>query len=99
MDTSQFTTTGTVTLSGGEGDNTFKAGSSTTVMIGGPEDNTFYDGTGTDTITGNATGTNTLIATHDANMTLTNTSLTVAGLKTDTLSGIQNVEITGGARQ
>ena len=52
MDTSQFSTTGTVTLSGGQGDNTFKAGSSTTVMIGGPEDNTFYDGTGTDTITG-----------------------------------------------
>ena len=97
MDTSQFSTTGTVTLSGGEGVNTFKAGSGTTVMTGGPEDNTFYGGTGNDTITGNATGTNTLIETHDANMTLTNTSLTVAGGKTDTLSGIQNVELTGGA--
>ena len=29
-------------------------------------------------------------------MTLTNGSLVVAGLKTDTLSGIQNVQITGG---
>jgi len=97
MDASGFS--GTATLSGGEGNNTLIAGSGTTTMIGGAEDNTFYGGTGTDTITGNATGTNTLIETHDANMTLTNTSLSVTGglTKTDTLTDIQKVELTGGA--
>ncbi len=98
MDASGFS--GTLTLTGGYGYNTLIAGSGPATMIGGPEDNTFIAGNGNDTITGSATGTNTLIETQNDDMTLTNTSLTVssggATIKTDTLTDIQKVQITGG---
>ena len=70
------------------------------LIISGPGDNTLSGGGGADTIMGGS-GVNTLVETFDANMTLTNSALKVtpygqSTTTTETLSGIQIADLTGG---
>nr|WP_293778378.1 DUF4347 domain-containing protein [uncultured Oxalicibacterium sp.] len=75
------------------------------VLIGGSGKNELYGGDGDDTLTiktnshdvtiAGGGGVDTLIVTRDANMTLTNTSLTV-GSDVFAISGIERATLTGG---
>ncbi len=68
-------------------------------LTGNALDNVFTGGGGSDTIVGGA-GVNTVREARDANFTLTNTSLTIAGgigSETDTLANIQRAILAGGA--
>jgi Ca2+-binding RTX toxin-like protein len=66
-------------------------------LTGGASNNRFVvdDWTGTGTLSG-GTGTDTLFATRDANMTLSNTSLVATGFGTLSLSSIESASLTGG---
>ena len=71
-------------------------------LTGGASANSFTvtDWTGSGTITGLASAAGTfdeIVAAHDTNMTLTNTSLAAAGFGTLTLAGIETATLTGGA--
>ncbi len=68
------------------------------ILTGGASDNTFTvdHWTGTATLTGNG-GNDTINATRDANMTLSDTQLAISGGGTFTLAGITNANLTGGA--
>ena len=68
-------------------------------LTGNALDNVFTGGGGLDTIVGGA-GINTVREARNANFTLTNTSLTIAGgvgSETDTLANIQRATLAGGA--
>ena len=78
--------TGSVSFYGGIGNDTFSGGSG---------NDFFFGGGGKDTVTGGA-GLDAVIASADANMTLTNTKLTV-GSDASTLSGIEAATLEGGA--
>ena len=82
-------------------DDTITGDSHANSLSGGAGDDTMSGGGGTDTISGGA-GTNTLVETFDADMTLTNSSLTVtpfggAASTVETLSGIELAALTGGS--
>jgi Ca2+-binding RTX toxin-like protein len=64
------------------------------VLTGNSLNNTFTITGGSNNITG-GTGTNTVVATADSNMTLTNTTLTIGGTP-NPLANIQVVKLTGG---
>jgi Ca2+-binding RTX toxin-like protein len=79
-------TLGPVTLNGGAGNDTLTGTMFADLFAGGP---------GNDSIIGGA-GNDKLLESLDVNAVLTNTSLTTAGVGTDTLSGIERVELDGG---
>ncbi len=84
---------GSVTLVGGSGNDTLK---------GGPGNDYLTGGAGTNSLSGGG-GTATVVESGDWNFTLTNLQLTMASAGgstaagSDTLSGIDNAELTGGA--
>lgn len=84
LTTSAFTK-GSVTLSGGAGNDKLTGTKFNDVLTGG---------LGNDTLTGGA-GIDTLLEVGDVNFVLTSTKLT--GLGTDVLSGIESANLTGGA--
>jgi hypothetical protein len=65
-------------------------------MQGGTGNDTFYGGFGLETMIGGG-GTDTVVVTRDANMSLTDTSLTVGTDTHYTLVGVQQAQLTGGA--
>ena len=93
MDASAFT--GSVYLSGGAGDDILIGGSGNDTLIGGDGNDRLTGGGGVDTLDGGS-GVDTLVESRDANMTLTNTSLTIGSEGSDVLSGIEAAELTGG---
>ena len=80
-----------------DGLNVTLSGLTKATLTGGAGSNTFTvdDWTGIGTLAGN-TGTDTLFATRDANMTLSNTSLVSTGFGTLTLSSIETANLAGG---
>lgn len=70
-------------------------GSGDDMLLGNDLDNTFTGGPGGNFIHG-AGGTNTIVETADADFTLTDTEITIAGVST-TLSSIQKAVLTGGS--
>lgn len=70
-------------------------GSAGDTLTGNALDNRITGGGGADTISGGG-GTNTVVETADADMLLTNVSLTIGALG-DILANIQHAELTGGA--
>jgi len=82
-----FFTLGPVTLSGGAGNDSLTGTMFADLFVGGPGDDSIAGGAGTDK----------LLESLDADATLTNTSLTAPGVGTDTLSGIEQAELDGGA--
>ncbi len=93
LDASAFTS-GIVTLSGGNGNDTLSGGSQNDSLIGGNGNDILIGGAGNDALNGGA-GTDRVIQTVDANQTLTNALLTGTG--SDTLAGIEAATLTGGA--
>ena len=101
MDASGFT--GSTTLTGGSGDDSLTGGSGADVLVGGVGNDSLSGGLGNDSITGNSGndavvgggGTDTVIVSVDGNITLTDTS--VVGDGTDSLNGVENAQLTGGA--
>ena len=85
--------TGNVTLDGGPGNDLLIAGPGNNSLLGGPGDDTLSSGLGNNTLDGGP-GNNLLVASADANITLSDSLLTGAG--TDTLSNIQRASLTGG---
>ncbi|KYC36879.1 hypothetical protein WA1_45295 [Scytonema hofmannii PCC 7110] len=83
LDASAFTL-GSVTLSGGEGNDTLIACASNDTLSGGGGDDNINGGSGTDTLSESG----------DLDFTLTNTQLT--GLGNDTFSNIEQAKLTGG---
>ncbi len=83
LDASQFT--GPVTLDGGAGNDT---------LLGGAGDDVLTGGLGDDVLNGGA-GTDRVVEAGDVNFKLTNASLT--GLGNDTLIGVEQAALTGGA--
>ena len=83
-------------LTGGAGNNTLNASafSGSVFLTGGAGDDILMGGAGDDTLDG-GDGTDTVVQTVDADMTLTDTSLTGMGL--DTLISIEIAALTGGA--
>ncbi len=81
-----------------DGMNLSLSGFGKATLTGGAGGNTFTVGgwTGIGTLSGGG-GTDTLVATRDANMTLTTTSLTTIGFGTLTLSSLEIATLTGGA--
>jgi len=65
-------------------------------LIGGPGNDLLTGGLGSDTLNGGADA-DTLAETRDADFTLTDTALTIGLEGTDSLVGIEQVIITGGA--
>jgi hypothetical protein len=82
-----------VQIDGGNGDDTLDASgySGPVTLNAGSGNNALMVGSGNATVNGGS-GTNTLFASGDTNFTLTNSSL--VGLGTDTLTSIQNVNLT-----
>jgi hypothetical protein len=74
------------------------SGIANAVLTGGSSNNNFTVSgwTGDDTLTGGG-GTDTVIATRDSNMTLTNSLLTITGGGTSALSGFSDAQLTGGS--
>ena len=92
FDASAFSA-GPVSLSGGGGDDSLTgAGANASNLSGGTGNDTLTGGTASDVVTETA---------NDASVVLTNSSLvgatTAAGLGTDSLSGIDHANLTGGA--
>lgn len=90
-------------LTGGFGNDTLDGGAGNDSLDGGVGNDTLTGGLGNDILTG-GDGTDTLVESADRFFTLTNTSLETKLLTTgnkveftDTLSGIEQVRLTGGA--
>jgi Ca2+-binding RTX toxin-like protein len=105
LTSSQLTGVGTDTLAGieqasltgGAGNNTLNASGFTAgpvTLSGGDGNDTLTGGTGSDSLDGGS-GTDRLAAAADASMTLSNTAL--SGVGTDSLTGIEEAILTGGA--
>ncbi|MCC6233547.1 MAG: hypothetical protein IT580_12930, partial [Verrucomicrobiales bacterium] len=77
---------GPVILDGAAGNDTLRGGAKDDVLIGG---------SGNDTLQGGGGAANTVVESRDANMVLTDGSLTIAA-EVDTLVSIQRAELTGG---
>jgi Ca2+-binding RTX toxin-like protein len=78
---------------GGAGDDVLKGGMANEVLIGGLGNDTLTGGLGNDKMDG-GTGTDKLVESGDANITLTDNSL--SGLGFDTFAGIEVADLTGG---
>lgn len=83
-------------LVGGLGDDSLDGGDGIDSLLGGAGNDLLIGGLGGDNLIGGA-GTDRLVETRDANFTLTNVSLVVGAEAADTLNGIENVELIGGA--
>ena len=92
MDASAFG--GSVVLTGGAGDDTLIGSAYADVLNGGSGNDRLTGGGGADSINGGS-GVDTVVEARDANMTLTNTDLTIGGI-VETLSGVELAELTGG---
>ncbi len=77
---------GGVTLDGGDGNDT---------LIGSVGDDLLTGGAGADSLSGGS-GSDTVLETRDADMALTDTTLTI-GSEIDDLSSVEHAELTGGA--
>gem|GEM_PF-5325858 len=94
---------GSVTLSGSSGDDTLRGGSGADVLLGGLGNDSLDGGLGNDSLTGGSGndavvgggGTDIATVTVDGNITLTDTS--IVGEGTDSLSGIEQAQLNGGA--
>jgi Ca2+-binding RTX toxin-like protein len=84
---------GPVTLDGGAGNDLLVGGPAADSLIGGLGNDTLNGGKGNDTLDGGA-GTDQLVASGNANLTLTDASLT--GLGTASLLGMERAILTGG---
>jgi hypothetical protein len=81
---------------GGDGNDVLLGGAGTDTIDGGAGDDSPGGGTGSDVLIGGA-GTDVVAATADANFTLTDTQLVITGQGTDSLSEIEEAQLTGGA--
>ncbi|OUS15208.1 hypothetical protein A9Q88_11635 [Gammaproteobacteria bacterium 50_400_T64] len=97
LDASGFS--GDVVLLGVGGNNTLLGGGGNDVLLGGTGEDVLSGGAGNDLLSG-GDGIDTLRATRDASMVLGNTTLVLTyvggSTETDTLSGIEKAELTGG---
>ena len=84
-----------LTLNAGNVIENLTGGGGADVLLGNVLDNTFTGGPGNDIIDGRA-GTDRIREVRNANFVLTDTSL-VIGSETDTLTSIEEAELTGGA--
>ncbi|WP_295882586.1 calcium-binding protein [uncultured Thiohalocapsa sp.] len=95
LDASAFTA-GAVILDGGAGNDTLRGGSGDDTLRGGDGNDVLTGGAGNDSIDGGGhLAADTLTAQRDADMTLTDTALTI-GAEVDTLTGIEAAALTGG---
>lgn len=85
---------GSDNITAGDGNNTIDGSDGNDILRGGKNSNFFYPGKGNDQLFGGE-GTDSLFETRDTNFTLTKTSLKIGG-ETDTLSNIENADLTGG---
>jgi Ca2+-binding RTX toxin-like protein len=92
LDASEFTL-GSVTLSGGGGDDTLLGSQNNDELNGDEGDDILTGNEGDDAING-GNGTDTVIESGDVNFNLTNTQLN--GVGTDNLNSIEQAELTGG---
>jgi S-layer protein len=93
------TATATVTINGGDGNDTLVGGNALNIINGGAGDDSITGGTLADTIDGGA-GSDTYVANAAAGISVTlngatAASVTVAGVATDTIRNIENVTGTG----
>ncbi len=88
------TTSISVTLDGGEGNDTLTGGTGNDQLLGREGDDVLTGGLGNDELVG-GTGADRLVETANVNFTLTNSSL--VGIGTDLLSEIETAQLTGGA--
>jgi len=84
-----------VTLSSGNAFENIIGGTLGDTLMGNALDNRLTGGTGVDKLIG-GDGTDTVVETRDANMILQNTSLSI-GSESNSLAGIEQAELTGGA--
>ena len=87
---------GDVVLDGVNGSNILRGGSGNDLLLGGVGSDTLSGGRGNDILIGGSS-IDFLEESHDANFTLTNTSLAVGSSETDTLESIEVATLTGGA--
>jgi Ca2+-binding RTX toxin-like protein len=92
INTSAFTL-GAATLDGGLGNDILTGGSGSDSLLGGDGNDTLTGGLGNDSLSGGS-GIDTVRESGNVNFTLTNISLT--GLGTDTLAGMNSANLTGG---
>jgi Ca2+-binding RTX toxin-like protein len=85
---------GAITVNGGGGNDSITGSGFNDSLLGGAGDDTITGAAGNDAIDGGA-GTDRVSESNDANFTLTNTTLTGHG--NDTLAGIEQAALTGGA--
>ena len=83
------------TLNGDAGDDTLVGGVGADSLNGGAGDDFLTGNGGIDAFNGGA-GYDTIVERRDANFTLTNTTLVIGAEGTDTVTSIENAELTGG---
>jgi Ca2+-binding RTX toxin-like protein len=95
---------GSVTLTGGQGNDSLIGGNSADVLFGGSGNDTLIGGAGNDSLTGDlgndlldgGLGTDTIIDVTNSNVTVTATKIPFgAALGTDTYGNIEGIQITG----
>jgi Ca2+-binding RTX toxin-like protein len=96
--------TGPVTLDGGGGDDSLRGGPSSDSLAGGAGNDSMDGGAGNDSLSGGEgsntlagnTGTDRVVEQDDVGFTLENSSV-LSSLGTDSLTGIEQASLTGGA--
>jgi filamentous hemagglutinin family protein len=83
-------------VTGGTNNDTLIGDANNNIVRGNAGDDTLSGGGGADILEG-GTGSDRVVETQDANMTLTDTSLVIGDLGTQTLSSIEAATLTGGA--
>jgi CHAT domain-containing protein len=83
-------------VTGGSNNDTLIGDANNNIVRGNAGDDTLSGGGGADILEG-GTGSDRVVETQDANMTLTDTSLVIGDLGTETLSSIEAATLTGGA--
>jgi CHAT domain-containing protein len=83
-------------VTGGSNNDTLIGDANNNIVRGNAGDDTLSSGGGADILEG-GTGSDRVVETQDANMTLTDTSLVIGDLGTQTLSSIEAATLTGGA--
>jgi Ca2+-binding RTX toxin-like protein len=81
---------------GGEGNDVLLGGAGSDTVDGGAGDDSPGGGAGSDVLIG-GDGTDVVADTADSDFTLTDTQLVITGQGTDSLSGIEEAQLTGGA--
>jgi Ca2+-binding RTX toxin-like protein len=98
------TVVGITSIRGGSGADQLTGGAGNDYLEGGPGNDTLIGGAGNDTLVGDVgndslnggSGVDCLIETRDADLRLTNTTLSFDGILEDTLAGIEKAWLTGG---